>query len=349
MSPSERLGAEEGLSSATLAALLQFLEPSSHAVDEDSCPADNSTGAICYTSKDSDAVAATLRRLGQNEETARTKFVLKHNAMLPLEITFSQAQLDNHAPAPVESPFENNMAWDVLRRAGVVRLTDVLSSQLCYDCLARINALLIDADNVEANHESHTEKTFGNVLSRENRYDLFLRPEGCIQTALQQLLQNDASLRLLFDQLFPSSDLEFHELSALISDPGSAAQGVHPDTIFTPEPVLYTAFIALQDVTDDMGGTVFLPQTHAIEQVHEEFKNPETKNTFLAGREYRLATLKRGDVVVMDSRVMHFGSSNYSEIRRVMMYFTLRSPFYSEEIRDGSLFDGLAMSTNDYI
>ena len=61
-----------------------------------------------------------------------------------------------------------------------------------------------------------------------------------------------------------SDDAVLHEFSCLMSDPGSQRQVIHPDTPYIEGkgPVLYTCFIALQDVTMDMGPTVWLPRTH---------------------------------------------------------------------------------------
>ena len=53
-----------------------------------------------------------------------------------------------------------------------------------------------------------------------------------------------------------------HDLYALRTDPGSVRQVVHYDTPHQDVPPLFAAFIALQDVTEGMGGTVFLPGTH---------------------------------------------------------------------------------------
>lgn len=66
------------------------------------------------------------------------------------------------------------------------------------------------------------------------------------------------------------ADALLHEVSTLVSDPGAPRQCVHADTIVLPSPQfpnasmapLYTFFIALQDVEDGMGHTVFLPKTH---------------------------------------------------------------------------------------
>ena len=93
---------------------------------------------------------------------------------------------------------------------------------------------------------------------------------------------------------------------------------------------LYTVFIALQDITPDMGPTLFLPNTHN-EQDHAKHKSKDQslKNKFLAACEYKQGLLQRGDAVIMDSRTLHCGSGNESG-HRVLLYFTLNNPHFRE-------------------
>ena len=65
-----------------------------------------------------------------------------------------------------------------------------------------------------------------------------------------------------------------YELSCLISDKGSSRQVVHPDTPCTAddEAVLYTCFIALQDIDLTMGPTTWLPGSHT-QAAHDLFKD----------------------------------------------------------------------------
>lgn len=144
-----------------------------------------------------------------------------------------------------------------------------------------------------------------------------------------------------------------YELSSLISDPGSNRQTIHPDnpiqTLKHDVPVLYTCFIALQDVTADMGPTVWLPKTNTKEY-HEQFfdTNPNLQNQNNVNEDNNnespkdrllrthtptyLGTLKKGDCAIYDSRVLHCGSANIKvqddneDNSRIIFYFSIRHP-----------------------
>ena len=115
----------------------------------------------------------------------------------------------------------------------------------------------------------------------------------------------------------------------MTSDPGSPRQPIHPDNSWTPTPVLYTAFVALQDIDADMGPTLFLPHTHT-QKAHAQFFHDDTavRQNFLENQvEYKTSQLKKGDVQIMDSRILHAGLDNRSEDkRRTLFYFTIRNP-----------------------
>jgi hypothetical protein len=138
-------------------------------------------------------------------------------------------------------------------------------------------------------------------------------------------------------------DAEFHELSSLISDPGSIAQPLHPDSPYYPRYApLWTVFIALQDITPSMGGTVVVPYTHT-EQFHQPLRNPRggggggnhhnIQKLLLQSNKYQYyrADLNIGDCIVMDSRTFHYGGANQissNACRRTLLYFTIRNPYH---------------------
>ncbi len=112
---------------------------------------------------------------------------------------------------------------------------------------------------------------------------------------------------------------------------------------------MYTVFIALQDIEEDMGATIFLPRTNSRDS-HTQHKGSK-KDIFLAGCEYRQGLLKKGDLTVMDSRILHCGDSNYSK-RRVLLYFTLKNPLYEQlpsdpVIPSGSKWSNLHLTLKD--
>ena len=120
-----------------------------------------------------------------------------------------------------------------------------------------------------------------------------------------------------------------------MSDPGSQRQVIHPDTpcVDGKGPVLYTCFIALQDVTLDMGPTVWLPRTHNTE-AHEAFKDSaqsggggdSPKDNLIKTQPAVLGTFTKGSCAIFDSRLLHCGSANRSEDDRALFYFSFKEP-----------------------
>jgi ectoine hydroxylase-related dioxygenase (phytanoyl-CoA dioxygenase family) len=99
---------------------------------------------------------------------------------------------------------------------------------------------------------------------RAHRRDLKLQLAPPVTAALHDLL--GAVGGCLADIL--TRDAVLCELSALVADPGAAAQLLHPDTQMAPGndyTGLCTAFLALQDVTGAMGPTEICPRSHGAE------------------------------------------------------------------------------------
>ena len=140
-------------------------------------------------------------------------------------------------------------------------------------------------------------------------------------------------------------DAEVCELAALVSDGGAARQPLHPDTWMQAGlpgcSGLVTVFVALQDVTADMGPTLMIPRTHNDAHLHELLGNKKDKVV----REAELGdmaadwvtvhgqnlpvvrcTAAVGDCVLMDSRLLHCGGANRSKHRRRLAYFSLHVP-----------------------
>jgi Phytanoyl-CoA dioxygenase (PhyH) len=274
---------------------------------------------------------------------------------------------------------------DTLTSDGVIRINNVLSNELCDACLKFTNQALDDEQETSLQHQqqqpnkdvSDDTMLFGNVFEREHRFDMYLRPTGVIHTSLQSLLNCQSPLGKLFSALLVTSiDTDgteavdnakgnqviiplvapFHELSCLISDPGSIAQPLHPDSPYYPNQApLWTVFVALQNVSSDMGGTVVVPGTHTM-KFHDQL-GPSSNNEFrsLVKKEcsYQRADLSIGDCIVMDARTFHYGSANTSDQRRTLLYFTIRNPYHVQRgyPNCGSLYPDLdgTLTTAQYI
>lgn len=333
----DHLNIHDELSGDTLAALLQFMHGGVNCVDEQH-DKEEDTETTNIIAHESTVINETFQRLKVQQEATATALEQRIDQQILMDLEYSEK-------VPITS------AAAILISDGVIRLPSILSSTRCDECLSRINEELRAAD-----HDDETAmydcNGFGKVHSRQSRYDIYLHNDGVYHDALRDMLYRGSTLAELFSILFSDQPAVFHELSALVSDPGSTRQPIHPDSKYTPNAVLYTCFVALQDVTDTMGPTWFLPLTHT-QEAHERHNSDDGKAAFLATCEYRKALLKKGDVVIMDSRTLHCGGPNISEdSRRVLLYFTLRNPQHSSFEKDfppnGSKWPTLHMLNTDF-
>lgn len=336
----ENLTAEDGLSSDVLAILRQFQQMEGLAgreYYETAFQDDSDTTPAPITATDSSVIAATMRRLQrtQGELAAKQERAMSDRTTLDL--------LSSEQP----------LLLQILRQEGVVRVDGVLPPIICDECLKQINRNLEESgskptSNMVTDEDTFNSKGFGNVFSRTNRYDMFLRNEGVFERALASMLQEGSILGGLFEALLEGLTGTFHEFSSLISDPTSASQSIHPDSRYTEHAPIWTVFVALQDIDTNMGPTVFLPRTNTFD-CHETLKSTSDKNQLLETCQYRRSTLRKGDCAIMDSRLFHFGGANESQTRRVLLYFTIRNPKHAGEYpTGGSLFPELVMTTQDF-
>ncbi|KAL7537547.1 hypothetical protein ACHAXR_007902 [Thalassiosira sp. AJA248-18] len=262
----------------------------------------------------------------------------------------------------------------VLKRDGVLRVNNVLSAEVA----ERLRQHLLDQQKVA---EEETRKDprasqmyYGVEQARKNRCDLHLSlRRGGIQTsssdddddndnettadqghvvadALQEILGVDGTLRSVYENLV-STEGEFYELAGIITNPGSSRQMIHPDLPFQKTAPLYVVFLALQDVTEEMGPTSFLLKTHTDKAI-KIFEGGGDKDEQLRGADCRLATLKQGDAALFDARILHAGGANDAEegATRIMFNFSFRNPKVSSYLGyKGSIMPGYvgAMTLGD--
>jgi len=167
--------------------------------------------------------------------------------------------------------------------------------------------------------------------------------------SLQYLLGEDGTLRFLYENLVTLKG-EFYELAAVITDPGSTRQKVHPDLPFQDTAPLYVIFLALQDVDESMGPTSFLLRTHTAKE-NALFKDPsqEVRDAQLSSAECRLSTLKKGDAVLFDARILHCGNANDLEngSTRALFNFSFRNPKITADLGyKGSIRPGYTQAMN---
>eukprot|EP00586_Coscinodiscus_wailesii_P002741 CAMPEP_0172490204 /NCGR_PEP_ID=MMETSP1066-20121228/20534_1 /TAXON_ID=671091 /ORGANISM="Coscinodiscus wailesii, Strain CCMP2513" /LENGTH=335 /DNA_ID=CAMNT_0013258555 /DNA_START=321 /DNA_END=1328 /DNA_ORIENTATION=+ len=229
----------------------------------------------------------------------------------------------------------------VLQKRGVTRIDDALSPTTARSLVTYIDRLKLQSEDEVARGDAPALSRFSRVLLKSNRWDVLLPFDHdnhpLISQALYELLAVGTTTTTPISSVIESTlgpDAELYELACLISDPGSDRQVIHPDIAHRgSEQVrtgpLLTCFVALQDVTEAMGPTEFLPGTNTKE-CHDLCNDRSRRDDLLRGVESRLSLLKEGDCSVFDATTLHAGTANRSEVRRRLFYFTFRSRMLSD-------------------
>ena len=224
----------------------------------------------------------------------------------------------------------------VLKERGVVRIDNVLNPSLADSLRKHVYDLRQESELAIAEGDINPKAVFANVLLTHNRRDMTLPigPEWTGQALSRILLESPVGFTI---ESILGKEALLREWSCLISDPQSQRQVVHPDTPWQTEPVLYTCFLALQDVTLDMGPTTWLPETHT-EAIHKQFQDESgPKDQLLATTPNVLGLLPKGACAIFDSRLLHCGGSNESDQSRALLYISFQNPTVSNPGNPGSI------------
>ena len=182
--------------------------------------------------------------------------------------------------------------------------------------------------------------SFSSINEPEFRKDLPLELNGATAELFQRVLNvSGAALSALVGE-----DSVLTELSTMTSFPHAGEQRRHPDTNYDGYeeeqifeiPKLYSIYVALADVDEDMAALDVWPGTHLnyhfseYRQYRDDFEErllngelARTEGPPLMAPAIRFA-VPRGTMVIFDSRTMHRGSANTSPNVRPTMYFSFQ-------------------------
>lgn len=157
--------------------------------------------------------------------------------------------------------------------------------------------------------------------------------DGPIVRALRELLAPGAPLGELFSEACGNTNPDLYDLVALRTEAGATRQPIHSDTPWQKIPALFCAFIALQDVSYEMGSTVFLPGTHrANTWQRNDYDNGQfngKRDKMLSKAPSRYTMLKAGDAAVFNMNTLHAGTANYAATeggsQRLLFILTFRN------------------------
>lgn len=224
----------------------------------------------------------------------------------------------------------------ILQMHGVARINNVLSPSTAEALIKYIDEEKIRSEEEVARGEVPQLSRFTRVLLKSNRCDLLLpfdTKNDTIMQALLELLGDGKSSEMgtvgTVIESTLSSNAALYEFACLISDPDSNRQVIHPDIAHQGEQQkrtgpLLTCFVALQDIDESMGPSEFLPGTNTAEY-HKQLNDHSLRDEMLKNVPTKISLLKQGDCSIFDATTLHAGTSNKSDKRRRLFYFTFRS------------------------
>jgi len=239
----------------------------------------------------------------------------------------------------------------VLKDQGVLRINNAFTAETSKK-LRRDAIIGIERAKIQIRDGTEPRHLLGMELERKCRNELLLtfeRPkklrienqdedeneddDNSLEDILQELLgKKSGKLRELFEVLLTKKAVLF-DLAVIITERGSDRQCIHADMPFHDNPPLFSIFGALQDVTFQMGPTVFLKGSISKAD-QKEWSDVLNRDEFLRNCIPYHALLKAGDVVVYDPRILHCGAANDAETGNTRAIFNMgfRDPKFITEI-----------------
>lgn len=232
---------------------------------------------------------------------------------------------------------------NVLEEDGVVLVPSVLSAesaQSLRDCV--INEIEVMRDTIRQEPEKsvslfyvpaqiHFSTPRGYVLLPFQDSAAGEQDVGALVRGTRELLGESTMLSKLFSRMCDGEDSQLYDYCVLRTEAGAARQVIHSDTPYQKTPGLFCAFVALQDVSFEMGGTLFLPRTHDTpkSKPRRNFDmGGDDKEKMLRKAKPQYTMLKAGDAALFDMRILHAGLANQLEggADRYLMAVTFQNP-----------------------
>lgn len=242
-----------------------------------------------------------------------------------------------------------------LERDGYVVIRGAVPPEVCARARA---AALRELEKAKATPSFHFWKRIVSPINKpKHRYELLLLPTAPFEDAARAVL---SGCRSLYTSLV-TADGALVEFGAIVSEPGARQQDVHSDIPHSNQTMLYTTFLALQDVDRSLGPTCVFPATHT-EDFHRRVRRANMEWSASAGEEVSLSvprffdlltpdwfggatlrppfdeipaehmTLDAGDILIYDTRLYHCGGANCATAgdddakRRVLLQFSFLAP-----------------------
>ena len=268
-------------------------------------------------------------------EEAREK-TLSATSVVDVEERSGDEKNGNETTTKSKKLREAERAADILRTHGLVFLKSVVPEETCDEILGDLNAICDECKETYGDALRRTDVLLG--VGDDNGDDSGDGEINGVKKALEFACKEEGgNIRNILSFVEDATeDAVLVELSVLATEKGADRQVLHPDVAYdAPHETLYSVFIALQDVTQDMGPTLFVLNSHD-KQTHDQLpKTKWTEKEFDVLRTKRAveALLKKGDAVLYNARAFHQGGENTSGRRALLTLTFLKPPVPPEPTR----------------
>ncbi|CAE7705358.1 CPK30 [Symbiodinium sp. CCMP2456] len=155
-----------------------------------------------------------------------------------------------------------------VQQEGVASIQDALSQKTCQRLRAFVLGELSKACRTVEDDPTQKYTLFSRDIREtrasktalETRFELQLPRTNITETALMEVLHGQVGSTLV---TLAGSDARLWEFTAMVAMPDAIPQRLHCDT-GSPSPALFTTFVALQDVTENMGPTRLSPRVASL-------------------------------------------------------------------------------------
>lgn len=192
---------------------------------------------------------------------------------------------------------------------GTINLTDLQNDNIGVRLIKNaVPKELCDAvnDSVNIHFENRKQNDCEELNYGEHRYNLKLKQEGVVDEMIKYIDKNIIKRKY-----------KTKTVTCFVSEPGATRQPIHKDFF---DHNSFCIFVALQDITEDMGPPVFIPSSN-----DDTIFNDYIGNLRIGSILYKpkfVATIKKGDAISFDVRTLHAGLENKSIKRRNIMTIT---------------------------
>ena len=169
--------------------------------------------------------------------------------------------------------------------------------------VARVNKLLDKELCEQLLEEIKNKKDFNiSIPHGKNRYEQYVNLDNPVYKKALDMVMTKLNAKQL------------HTFTIAFSEPGSETQPLHRDFTFPLPYKTFNAIIALEDMKEEYGATMFIPETNKATW-YEQYE----KNGKVIELPYIQEILNQGDAMVHDTDVLHCGTANKSNKTRISL------------------------------